>query len=46
MLLICTYTKHQPIDVKMDWCNTKVNGSELDPKDQYPQMVRNEIYLT
>ena len=27
------------IDVKMDWCNTKVNGTELDPKVQYAQMV-------
>ena len=23
----------------MDWCNTKVDGKQLDPKDQYPQMV-------
>ncbi len=28
----------------MDWCNTKVDGKELDPKDQYPQMV-NTSYL-
>ena len=26
--------------LKMDWCNTKINGTELDPKTQYPQMVR------
>ena len=32
------------IDVKMDWCNTKVDGKQLDPKDQYPQMV-NISYL-
>lgn len=23
----------------MDWCNTKVNGTQLDPKVQYAQMV-------
>ena len=28
------------IDVKMDWCNTKVDGKQLDPKIQYPQMVK------
>ena len=28
-----------PSDVKMDWCNTKINGTQLDPKVQYPQMV-------
>ena len=28
------------IDVKMDWCNTKINGTQLDPKVQYPEMVR------
>ena len=26
-------------DVKMDWCNTDINGTQLDPKVQYPQMV-------
>jgi len=25
--------------VKMDWCNTNVNGTQLDPKIQYPQMA-------
>jgi len=24
--------------VKMDWCNTKINGTQLDPRIQYPQM--------
>lgn len=24
--------------VKMDWCNTQVNGTQLKPEDQYPQM--------
>jgi len=24
--------------VKMDWCNTEVNGTQLDPYVQYPQM--------
>ena len=28
------------IDVKMDWCNTNINGTELEPKVQYAQMVR------
>ena len=23
----------------MDWCNTDINGTQLDPKVQYPQMV-------
>ena len=32
-------------DVKMDWCNTKIDGKQLDPKDQYPQMV-NVSYFT
>ena len=27
-------------DVKMDWCNTKVNGTQLDPKVQYAEMVK------
>ena len=27
------------IDVKMDWCNTNINGTQLDPKVQYAQMV-------
>jgi len=26
--------------VKMDWCNTKINGTQLDPKEQYPQMTK------
>jgi alpha-galactosidase len=27
--------------VKMDWCNTKLaNGTQLDPKIQYPQMTK------
>lgn len=26
--------------VKMDWCNTKINGTQLDPKVQYPQMSK------
>lgn len=25
----------------MDWCNTKINGTELDPHTQYQQMVYN-----
>jgi len=24
--------------VKMDWCNTKINQTQLDPRVQYPQM--------
>eukprot|EP01116_Phalansterium_solitarium_P022260 TRINITY_DN7289_c0_g1_i1.p1 TRINITY_DN7289_c0_g1~~TRINITY_DN7289_c0_g1_i1.p1 ORF type:complete len:410 (-),score=-64.28 TRINITY_DN7289_c0_g1_i1:80-1309(-) len=24
--------------VKMDWCNTKINGTQLDPRVQYPEM--------
>ena len=28
-----------PIDVKMDWCNTNINGTELEPKVQYAEMV-------
>ena len=24
----------------MDWCNTKINGTELDPHKQYREMVR------
>ena len=28
------------IDVKMDWCHTEINGTQLDPKVQYPEMVR------
>ena len=31
--------KYNNIDVKMDWCNTNVDGKQLDPKIQYPQMV-------
>ena len=27
------------VDVKMDWCNTNINGTQLDPKVQYAQMV-------
>ena len=27
------------LDVKMDWCNSKVNGTQLEPRVQYPQMV-------
>jgi alpha-galactosidase len=26
------------LDVKMDWCNTKINGTQLDPHTQYKQM--------
>lgn len=26
--------------VKMDWCNTKVNGTQLQPEVQYPQMSK------
>ncbi|XP_065836434.1 uncharacterized protein [Oscarella lobularis] len=26
--------------VKMDWCNTKINGTKLDPKVQYAQMSK------
>ena len=31
--------------VKMDWCNTDINGTKLDPKVQYPEMVRDSIQL-
>ena len=24
----------------MDWCDTDVNGTQLNPKIQYPEMVR------
>jgi len=27
------------LDVKMDWCHTKVSGTRWDPKKQNPQMV-------
>ena len=37
--LLCSYYYNATTDVKMDWCNTKIDGKELDPKDQYPQMV-------
>ena len=33
-------------DVKMDWCNTDINGTQLDPKVQYPQMVRKHATLS
>jgi alpha-galactosidase len=26
--------------VKMDWCNTDINGTQLDPKIQYPEMSK------
>jgi alpha-galactosidase len=26
--------------VKMDWCNTNINGTQLDPRIQYPEMSR------
>jgi len=26
--------------VKMDWCNTNINGTQLDPRVQYPQMTK------
>ena len=40
--LRCSYSPYctLPTDVKMDWCNTKINGTQLDPKEQYPQMVK------
>ena len=27
----------------MDWCNHEVNGTTLDPKVQYPEMVSDYI---
>lgn len=39
-LYILTVLLNIYVDVKMDWCNTEINGSQLDPKTQYPQMVR------
>ena len=39
--LACIY-----VDVKIDWCNSKVNGTALDPKVQYAQFVSdNDIVL-
>ncbi|XP_064390820.1 uncharacterized protein LOC135338698 [Halichondria panicea] len=35
-----TYAQWGVEYVKMDWCNTKVNGTELDPKVQYAQMSK------
>lgn len=29
----------------MDWCNTKINGSELDPHKQYREMVCICMYI-
>lgn len=26
--------------VKADWCNTKINGTQLDPRVQYPQLSK------
>jgi len=26
--------------VKMDWCNTKINGTQLDPRNTYPNMSK------
>jgi alpha-galactosidase len=34
-----TYAKWGVEYVKMDWCNTNINGTQLNPKVQYPQMV-------
>ena len=31
---------HWSTDVKMDWCNTNINGTQLDPKVQYPEMSK------
>ena len=31
---------HNAVVVKMDWCSTDINGTKLDPKVQYPEMVR------
>ena len=31
------------LDVKMDWCNTKIDGKQLDPHVIYKEMVR--LYL-
>eukprot|EP00698_Gefionella_okellyi_P014906 TRINITY_DN415_c0_g1_i1.p1 TRINITY_DN415_c0_g1~~TRINITY_DN415_c0_g1_i1.p1 ORF type:complete len:409 (-),score=80.08 TRINITY_DN415_c0_g1_i1:32-1258(-) len=33
-----SYAKWGVDYVKMDWCNTKINGTQLDPRVQYPQM--------
>eukprot|EP00117_Sycon_ciliatum_P025328 scpid76498/ scgid21046/ Alpha-galactosidase; Alpha-D-galactoside galactohydrolase; Melibiase len=33
-----TYASWNVEYVKMDWCNTKVNGTQLDPHKQYSQM--------
>ena len=52
----CEFSQHSPgapsthqlfptaADVKMDWCNTDINGTQLDPKVQYPQMVRTRMH--
>ena len=31
-------------DVKMDWCNTKVDGVELDPHVVYKNMVLHSVH--
>lgn len=42
MLTLPCYT----IDVKMDWCNTRVNGAQLDPRIVYKNMVQTIIINT
>ena len=34
------FTAINMIDVKMDWCNTRVNGAQLDPHIVYKNMVQ------
>lgn len=42
---VCSVNPPAAADVKMDWCNTDINGTQLDPKVQYPQMVRAHMHL-
>ena len=39
-----TFTCYNTVVVKMDWCSTDINGTKLDPKVQYPEMVSIELY--